>query len=1203
VKYKEYALWTRAAAPKPVLRQVARPGREGGFALVVTILLMVLLAVVAVGLLGLAAVAFRSTRLVDSKREAEANARMAMMMALGELQQAMGPDQRVSARASAVVADARQPHLLGVWRGWRWQPALAGRPDYPGKSAKFDRWLASAAQPGDLVDPAYPSRDASGVWLVDPTAAPLPAGASSLQPSNGVKAGLVTVASSASAGGMSWAVFDESCKAPVDLEPGATRDKAFRVGMRGAPERARPDALAADLAALKTPRNVITLDTAALQSGVKGLPEVRGRIHDFGVGSLGVLANAAAGGLKIDLTTLFESAQTMTATLGEKQPYFGLSADVNGVPQWEYLRAHYGKYRKLTGSASGRASYTPPALEITPSDVGEQRIPVDERLLPVIAKMQILFSVVGHYNHLGGRINFFDQYGTPPGNTKYAAPHLVYDPVVTLWNPYDVSLDLSTLRIRVWDPPVGFQVKKNNDWLRDEFAAGEFHGLARFQIQNERNPAARRFFTLHLRGADSVGSPSARLTLLPGEVKVFSPWVEYNWNWAMEIAGGYSPRSFFDWNAGTNMGNIDNRNKDPMGIESIPGWDTRAGLQVDHISYGSRPIATRYDFEQQHGMDGGWLCIKLDDTFTVNAKALRTQPPGTEPDFGVDLLAAVNPDVTTDILRGIDFRFSDVTQEVSATPKNPVIQRTFRMRDILQTPDDTSPGGKTPFAVLTMTARTTVDPADLSKAWLYQNPVVEGVSQDTRTLGVAHQSYDLRFEEVQDFNTFPGIEIDGKTNRGFFGASATANRGVSSVPMFRVPRVPATSLGDLIPANLISSTRQPRVNFPFGNSWAHPLVPSTTISQSTSGGGTMVDHGYLLNDSLWDRFYFSTVCACTTDLFTPKRTRLGILDDLFAGKRSAPPLNRRIVAAPDNRPASKRAATIHALADKTLSQTLAGELLVSGSFNLNSDSVEAWRAVLSSLRDEAVLGWAAREFPSTAKTAFTRTGAPLAGDADRPGDGTSFNLTGQIRWAGFRALSDVQITSLAESIVRQIRKRGQADKAPLLSNAEFVNRRIGPATGLHVLRGLLQTAIDETTINTPYHRKDLKEPNDSKAASFAAIPAAKVAGVKTQQAMDGLTGEGSPSFLTQGDILMPLAAVMTVRGDTFRIRSYGESRDSSGKVLARARAETIVQRLPGYLDPADLPQTAPGDLTSPANQRFGRRFVVTSFRWLEPDEA
>ena len=153
------------------------------------------------------------------------------------------------------------------------------------------------------------------------------------------------------------------------------------------------------------------------------------------------------------------------------------------------------------------------------------------------------------------------------------------------------------------------------------------------------------------------------------------------------------------------MGNIDNRNKDPMGIESFPGWDTRAGLQVDHISYGSRPTATRYDFEQQHGMDGGWLCIKLDDTFTVNAKALRTQPPGAEPDFGVDLLAAVNPDVTTDLLRGIDFRFNDVTQEISATPKNPVIQRTFRMRDILQKPDDTSHGGKTPFAVLTMKLR------------------------------------------------------------------------------------------------------------------------------------------------------------------------------------------------------------------------------------------------------------------------------------------------------------------------------------------------------------------------------------------------------------------------------------------------------------------------------------------------------------------
>ena len=134
---------------------------------------------------------------------------------------------------------------------------------------------------------------------------------------------------------MSWAVFDESCKAPVDLEPVTTRDKAFRVGMRSAPERARPDALAADLAALKTPRNLIMLESAALQSGIKGLSEVRGRIHDFGVGSLGVLANAADGGLKTDLTTLFESAQTMTATLGERQPYFSLSADVNGVPQWE----------------------------------------------------------------------------------------------------------------------------------------------------------------------------------------------------------------------------------------------------------------------------------------------------------------------------------------------------------------------------------------------------------------------------------------------------------------------------------------------------------------------------------------------------------------------------------------------------------------------------------------------------------------------------------------------------------------------------------------------------------------------------------------------------------------------------------------------------------------------------------------------------
>ncbi|MEI6656850.1 MAG: hypothetical protein WCP45_18945, partial [Verrucomicrobiota bacterium] len=533
----------------------------------VTLALMVLLLVLAVGLLSLAAVSMRSSTLEHAKREAEANARLGMLLALGDLQKALGPDQRVSARASAVVADARQPNVLGAWHGWRWQPVLGGRPDYSTKSDQFERWLVSTPQPEDAQAVAYPAQEAKGVWLINPSNNPA---AAATQAPLEMRASLVPVSTGTASGGTAWAVFDESCKGSVDIEPGVAKDKAGRLAARSAPERMRADILTATLGGLKEPHRLFTFDSAALLVGEAGRPEMRSRWHDLGVRSLGVLANAADGGLRTDLSTLLESKQTLAATLGEQQPYFAGITAANGVPQWEYLRSHYTKYRKVTGSAAGRSTYTPGTDELKPADPndkqpGQQLSPASERLLPVVAKLQILFSVVSHFNHLGGRIDFFDQYGSPPGNTNYAAPHLVYDPVITLWNPYDVALDLTGIRFRLWDPPVGFQFKKNNDWLRDEFASGEFQGIARFQIQNEHNPEGRRYFTLHLRGANTGNTPGARLNLLPGEVKVFSPWVESEWNWAMEIAGGYSPRAFFDWNANSNFGNIDHRTQNPMG--------------------------------------------------------------------------------------------------------------------------------------------------------------------------------------------------------------------------------------------------------------------------------------------------------------------------------------------------------------------------------------------------------------------------------------------------------------------------------------------------------------------------------------------------------------------------------------------------------------------------------------------------------------
>ena len=71
------------------LNNVRRP-KHKGFALIATISVMVLLVMIALAMLSLSTVELRSARQGDAVAEAQANARMALMMAIGELQQYAG---------------------------------------------------------------------------------------------------------------------------------------------------------------------------------------------------------------------------------------------------------------------------------------------------------------------------------------------------------------------------------------------------------------------------------------------------------------------------------------------------------------------------------------------------------------------------------------------------------------------------------------------------------------------------------------------------------------------------------------------------------------------------------------------------------------------------------------------------------------------------------------------------------------------------------------------------------------------------------------------------------------------------------------------------------------------------------------------------------------------------------------------------------
>ncbi|MES2661518.1 MAG: hypothetical protein V4689_23065 [Verrucomicrobiota bacterium] len=1182
-----------------------KSNRQSGFALIVTLSLMILLTVIAVGLLTLSSITLRSTSQGSSQAIANSNAKLALMIAIGDLQKALGPDQRISANASSFFSTtanpAPQPNVVGAWDGFGWVGPTGDAPSPSNKAAKFRTWLISSKNIADTNAFDFPSGEVSDpIPLV--REGTLPAGASG---NPEMTAGRIPLTIGKSRGGVAWMVTDNSTRAPLNIAEVNSEVLVENVANRTAGTAPRPDVLSEAFKDLE-PARVISMQTAVLAVGAGKKQEVNGRTQSLTTSSLGLLTNPVTGGLKTDLTPLFEGTTNITNLGGQQSPYFTTN---DGAPSWPFLRTHYQMYKKVLTPAGGKPRYRLGSSDMVPSTLGIQPKPSREILLPVIAKLQIIFSLVSHHAHISDRVAAFNSVAVPQGNTKHAVPHLVYDPVITLYNPYDVELELSQLRIQVSDPPVGFQFQKHDmalgtsAWYRQEFGSGEYQGLARFQIANERNVDARKTFTLQLKNMDHAGSQLGNIILLPGEVKVFSPRVETYWTWGLEAGNGYSPRSFFDWENSRNMGNWDNRRNpvNKFGVEGIAKLDFRAGLQTDHLSYGGggRPTNLNYSWENGNSATGsGWLSMKTTDDVTVNCRPQRCVRTTGLPDFRVDILAGTNETATSDILRTYEFRMADVPSEMSTTGNaTKPITRRFNNGDLVQAPADTSAGGKSPFAIFTMSAKTTKDQRDDSKAWLFNNMVTEGGSHDSSKIGNAAQSYDLRLQEISEFTTFPGVEWDDKYSRGYFGAKANVNSGVSVVPMYRVPLAPAASLGDWIAANLITSSQFPRVNYPLGNSFAHPMIPGDKISANSpmGGGARVLDHTYLMNAALWDGYFFSSAAAYTTAAFPSTRAKAKVLENFFTGEK--PMLNSRLIPYISGDGDAEDLANEYAtMNDSVSSKKFASNAMISGAFNVNSDSIDAWRAVLSSLRDASVVGYTRKLNKMDAKTAFVRGGLPVAGSADEANPTNSVNALGQIRWAGFRTLEDSQIKELAEFIVEEIRARGKEDSAPSLCLADFINRRVGSSSGVHALKGILQTAIERSKVNEKFHKLD------SNAISGAALAANRTNGLPNKPALDGNTADGAAPMLTQGDLLTGLAPFITARGDTFTIRAYGEARNSAGSsVVARAWCEATVQRIPAFVDSTDAPDALPTALTT-SNQNFGRRFVITSFRWLNAGE-
>ena len=403
----------------------------------------------------------------------------------------------------------------------------------------------------------------------------------------------------------------------------------------------------------------------------------------------------------------------------------------------------------------------------------------------------------------------------------------------------------------------------------------------------------------------------------------------------------------------------------------------------------------------------------------------------------------------------------------------------------------------------------------------------------------------------------------------------------SGLPLFSIAQLQHAGLS-LINLNPI---------YAVGNSYAPyytiPRDQTSVASVTTDAGSDQVlrifDLSYLLNQALWDRYFFSTVPTSLTSAnqLTADYHLPNARNEFYWRANAATEFN-----------------------ELTTTAAAASHLLVNGGFSVNSTSIQAWRALLYSHNGAPPSGAGPTE-----KHPFSRF--------------TQQSGTPNSTWLGYRVLTDAQIDNLAANIVAQVKIRG-----PFLSLADFVNRRlvdIASTTDDERLKGTLQAALDgydngsgssytnNVNFRAPFRSTDSAYrilagayPSDGYPSSITSEKEAFRGGADASAPYASMAA-GAPGFLTQADLLNSLGPILTARSDTFRIRTYGDTvNPSTGLVEGKAWCEAVVQRLPDYVDASmaaetDL-STAAASTAKTTNQTFGRRFKIVSFRWLASND-
>lgn len=1187
---------------------------ERGFALISALVVLPLLAILIIGLLGLSTIEIRKTSTQMARDHARANARLALAMAIGQLQKHLGPDQRVSADSRLLEEDVGptqssrldQPHWVNVWRSTRedGSPYIMRNADDGGL---YDRrtmgnWDREEERITALVsgnegkmrywqgsDNRTPAEDEL-IELVGPGTVK-DDDANSLVSAPRVE----LMEGDETKGTYAWWVGDLGARANIATPDGSQESRANLASLRAT--MLSQDASLAAVGSQEDMENgqrskMITQGQLTLGGVDQDL--AKAHFHDLTTDSLGLLTDVRQGGLKKDLTAYLVSDGSIgregNDSIGIDDsdrlvgPRNGIADGLSGSPgqadRYLNISPTFGLLRdwaRRADQASFGSYKTSADYPLASGNKVEFRKMGDTELAPVLVEGSI------YYN-----ISYYKRPGVDATSPYGMRLHLY--PRVVLWNPYnfDMTIGDSMINMQVNGKKMIQVTMQNNSVKTYDMLWGPADG------NTQDGGAAPGNLYFRMQGA----------TLGAGESVMWSPAgnrayseVEFSPNVLTPGMGPSPSRSFYQDSRQDNKA---------LFYPYASGWPPSAGVKYNCLP-GIPKFWREYVMAKPPGnvQDAGYTQA---DDYRMIWKPLNGGGAMTRDSFNrmpaARFISCAYQYGDEDEMPVV-WSYLDPVTFVNSSVENPAIQsppdrRTrdgFRLRWF-----DEHQSNRIGSGSLANTSHFDCAPLanwNMRGSYFFRNPFDNVTDVAPNFFGI--YTRDL-FDAAIDWN-----EMTPRFENGMFRGDPFEQPVKFLHPriLFDVPRRGAevSSLGAFQHVNFSQMMWQP--TYAFGNSLAEPRVGldrteprrserlnrdkggwnQDTIGYSTDGRSNtndgnptsnednwayhardfldqiaidqnlIFDLSYELNHSLWDEFFLSSGSSADKNAF---------LSDATA---SPLPNGRMRLISGDAESANADIQNFH---------RAAARLGVDGAFNVNSTSVTAWESVL--------LSSVGAQFGDDVVT-FPRI----------PGINNKFSgkeADSREAWSGQRTLTRDEVRKLAEEIVRQVKLRG-----PFLSMSDFVNRRLTNETAGK--KGALQEAIDRAGINASFQGQWPLD-NTKSLPNFTHPDHIQDATRMEQRNKPDTTAWGALGFLTQADVMQFLGPALSARSDTFVVRAYGSSLNSEGELEAEAWCEAVVQRLPEPLKPDS------GGLNperSETESDFGRRFEVKRFRWLSKDEV